>query len=72
MSHNDFAKFHILQSMRSRLKVLISKFSCVTVKVTNKNPAGIKSMSENYQKHKYLKERIYTYIFIDDDKNAQS
>ena len=72
MSQNEFAKFHILQSMRSRLKVLISKLSYVTEKVTNKNPVGIKGMSENYQKHEYLKERIYTYIFIDDDKNAQS
>ena len=72
MYHNGFAKFHIFQSMRSRLKVLISKFSCVTVKVTNKNPVGINIMSENYQKHKYLKERIYTDLFIDDDKNAKS
>ena len=29
-------------------------------------------MSENYQKHKYLKEKIYTDLFIDDDTNAHS
>ena len=72
MSHNDFAKFHTLQSMRSRLKLLISKCSYLTLKVTNKNPVGINIMSENYQRHKYLKDSIYKDIFIYDDTNAQS
>ena len=70
MSHNEFVKCPIILSMRSGLKVLILKCSCVTVKVENKNPVGINSMSENYQNHKYLKESIYKYLFIDDDKNA--
>ena len=72
MSYNDFEKFHMIQSIRSIPKVRSSKISYVTVKVTNKDPVGINSMSENDQKHKYLKERIYTDLFIDDDTNAQS
>ena len=63
MSHNNFAKCHILLFMRSRLKVLISKCICVTVKVPNKNSSRINITSENYQKHKCLK-RLFTNTYL--------